>query len=196
MQAHPHPHCGPSTAPASDRQPQAGQALDPSLGKSCCPHGVLWSEELVRCVGLRAPPQRCQWGMEVPRLEVKRHCSCWPAPQPQQRRILAPSGAYTTIRPCGILNPLGGARDQTRILTTLCRVLNPLSHNGNALSRHSQGRGSLITETQTRPSLLCSFSAAQIFLHCTCQNSYPNIHQWDSLTPIHLLHPTEGQFPK
>ena len=131
MQAHPHPHCGPSTAPASDRQPQAGQALDPSLGKSCCPHGVLWSEELVRCVGLRAPPQRCQWGMEVPRLEVKRHCSCWPAPQPQQRRILAPSGAYTTIRPCGILNPLGGARDQTRILTTLCRVLNPLSHNGN-----------------------------------------------------------------
>ena len=36
------------------------------------------------------------WHLEVPRLGLNRSCSCWPTPQPQQRRIQATSMTYTT----------------------------------------------------------------------------------------------------
>ena len=39
---------------------------------------------------------------------------------------------HRSSRQCQILNPLGAARDQTHFLTTLCRALNLLSHNGNS----------------------------------------------------------------
>ena len=63
-------------------------------------------------------------------------------------RIAAAAEAYTTaiampgpshicdlchsFQQCQILNPLSGARDQTRISWTPCWVLNQLSHNGNS----------------------------------------------------------------
>ena len=66
-----------------------------------------------------------------------RVASCWPTPEPQQHGIWAPSVTYTTVH------------SSTRSLThwmrpgikpassqTLCRVLNPLSHNRNSPKQH------------------------------------------------------------
>ena len=37
------------------------------------------------------------WHMEVPRLGLNQSCSCWPVPQPQQRRIRATPVTYTAV---------------------------------------------------------------------------------------------------
>ena len=41
-----------------------------------------------------------------------------------------------SLQQCWILNLPSGARDQTGILQTQCRILNPLSHTGNSLNGH------------------------------------------------------------
>ena len=44
-----------------------------------------------------------------------------------------PSWIFYNSRQRRIFNPLSRARNRTRILTDASQVLNPLSHNGNAL---------------------------------------------------------------
>ena len=65
------------------------------------------------------------WHMEAPQLGSNQSCSC--RPLPQQCQIWPTSGTY--LHKHGILNPLSKSRDWTTSSKTLCRVLNPLSHN-------------------------------------------------------------------
>ena len=72
--------------------------------------------------------------MEVPRLgvELELQVPAYTAGT-QQCHIWAVSATYPhSSQQCRILNTLKEAKDQTRILMTLCWILNPLNHSGNS----------------------------------------------------------------
>ena len=71
--------------------------------------------------------------MEVPRLEGESELQLQPAPEPQQHWILATS--VTNVTACGNTGSLTHSVRpgiDTASSWTLCQVLNPLNHNGNA----------------------------------------------------------------
>ena len=81
------------------------------------------------------------------------HHSHQPAPQPQQCRIQAASGIYTTVQGnAGSLIQLSQARDGTRIFMDIKLLCNLLSHNGNSISA-----------SFSRVTLNVSFKSSQLF---------------------------------